>query len=52
MDISLELKIVVGRRFTNGHHTVGGEEEDRNNHKKNHMKDFKRSRNMKEDRAG
>ena len=33
MDTSLEWKIVVGqRRFTSGHRTVGGEEEDRNNH--------------------
>ena len=33
MDTSLEWKIVVGqRRCTSGHHTVGGEEEDRNNH--------------------
>ena len=33
MDTSLEEKIVVGqRRFTSGHRTVGGEEEDRNNH--------------------
>ena len=33
MDTSLEWKIVVGeRRYTSGHRTVGGEEEDRNNH--------------------
>ena len=33
MDISLEWKIVVGQeRFTSEHRTVGGEEEDRNNH--------------------
>ena len=33
MDTSLERKINVGqRRFTSGHHTVEGEEEDRNNH--------------------
>ena len=33
MDTSLEWKIGVGRRiFTSGHHTVGGEEENRNNH--------------------
>ena len=30
---TLEWKIVVGqRRFTSGHRTVGGEEEDRKNH--------------------
>ena len=30
---SLEWKIVVGqRRFTSGHRTVGGEEENRSNH--------------------
>ena len=33
MDTSLEWKIVVGQRlFTSEHHTVEGEEEDRNNH--------------------
>ena len=33
MDTSLEWKIVVSQtRFTGGHRTVGGEEEDRNNH--------------------
>ena len=33
MDTFLEWKIVVGRRrLTSGHRTVGGEEEDRNNH--------------------
>jgi hypothetical protein len=33
MDTSLEWKIVVGkRRFTSEYRTVGGEEEDRNNH--------------------
>ena len=33
MDTFLEWKIVVGRRrFTSGHRTVGGEEEDRNNY--------------------
>ena len=33
MYTSLEWKIVVGQRwFTSGHRTVGGEEEDRNNH--------------------
>jgi hypothetical protein len=33
MNTSLEWKIVVGQRtFTSGHRTVGGEEEDRNNH--------------------
>ena len=33
IDTFLEWKIVVGqRRFTSGHRTVGGEEEDRNNH--------------------
>ena len=32
MDSSLEWKIVVGqRRFTSGHRTVGGKEEDHNN---------------------
>ena len=32
-DTSLEWKIVVGqRRFTSGHYTIGGEEEDYNNH--------------------
>ena len=31
MDTSLEWKIVVDqKRFTSGHRTVGGEEEDRN----------------------
>ena len=29
MDTSLEWKIVVGQRFTSGHRTVGGEEEER-----------------------
>ena len=33
IDVSLEWKIVVGRRrFTSGHRMVGGEEEDRNDH--------------------
>ena len=33
MDTSLEWKIIVGqRRFTIGHRTVGGEEEDRINY--------------------
>ena len=32
MDIALEWMIVVGRRFTSVHRTVGGEEEDRNIH--------------------
>ena len=33
MDTSLELKIVIDqRRFTGGHRTVGGEEEERYNH--------------------
>ena len=32
MDTSLEWKIVVGQKFTSGHRTVGGEEEDHNNH--------------------
>ena len=33
MDTSLEWNIVVGqRRFSSGQRTVGGEEEDRNNH--------------------
>ena len=33
METSLEWKIVVKRRrFTSGHSTIGGEEEDRNNH--------------------
>ena len=33
MDTSLEWKIVVDqRRFTTGYRTVGGEEEERNNH--------------------
>ena len=33
MDTSLEWMVVIGqRRFTSGHHTVGGEEEDHNNH--------------------
>ena len=36
MDTSLDWKIVVGKgRFTNGHRTVGGEEEDSNNNRKN-----------------
>ena len=35
MDASLEWEIVFGRRrFTSGHRTVGGEEEDHNNHGK------------------
>ena len=33
------------KKFTSGHRTVGGEEEDRNNH------DFMKSRNMEEDMA-
>ena len=32
MNTSLEWKIVVGQRFTSGHRTAGGEEEDRKNH--------------------
>ena len=33
MGTSLEWKIVVDqRRFASGHRTLGGEEEDRNNH--------------------
>ena len=28
----LEWKVFVGQIFTSGHRTVGGEEEDRNNH--------------------
>ena len=33
MDTFLEWKIVFGEsRFTSGHRTVGGEEENRNNH--------------------
>ena len=51
MDIFLEWKIVVGqRRFTSGHRTVGGEEEDRNNRGGTKM-DFMKSRNMEEDMA-
>ena len=39
MDTSLEWKIVVGQtRFASGHRTVGGEEEDRNNHVTNFMR--------------
>ena len=35
MDISLELKIVVGqRRFTSGHRIVERDEEDRNNNER------------------
>ena len=35
MDTSLERKIIFGqRRFTSGHRTVGGDEEDRNSHGK------------------
>ena len=34
LDTSLEWKIVFGqRRITSGHRLVGGEEEDRNNHR-------------------
>ena len=48
MDTSLEWKVVVGhRRFTSGHRTVGGEQEECNNHK-NKETDFMRSRNMEE----
>jgi len=33
MDTSLEWKMAIGqRRFTSGHRTVGGEEEDCNSH--------------------
>ena len=44
------MELVVGqRRFTSGHRTVGGEEEDLNNHGGT-VTDFMRSRNMAEDR--
>ena len=50
MDTSLLWKIVFGqRRFTSGHRTVGGEEEDHNNHGGTQVTDFMKSRNMEED---
>ena len=44
MDASLEWKIVVDRRFTSGHRTIGGQ------HERTKM-DFMRSRNIEEDMA-
>ena len=49
MDTSFEWKIVVDqRRFTGGHRTVGGEEEQS---WRNQVTDFMNNRNIEEDMA-
>ena len=48
----LEWKIFVDQtRYTSGHRTVGGEEEDCNYHGRNQVTDLMRSRNLEEDMA-
>ena len=52
MDTSLEWKTVVGqRRFTIGHRTVRGEEEDCKQSWRHQVTDFMKNRNMEEDMA-
>ena len=52
MDAPLEWNIVVGqRRFTSGHHTVGGEDLRPQQAWKNQVTDFMRSKNMEESMA-